>query len=210
MAYNCTMKSSSFVNIVSLAALALLIPTLARAQDGGEAQRAFEAGQYQQVVDAAAPGSPPEVVYLAAQSAQRLGATERAVQMFGQLAQRPQTDPWHFIGVSGRQLVEEQVDASIASARQAVGLAPQEAAAHYQLGLAVAKQQLWPDAAAAFDAAIERQPTFAYSYYYAGLMYSRANRPDLMATRFDQFLKLAPEAPERPEVMSIMRTIRKR
>jgi hypothetical protein len=31
-----------------------------------------------------------------------------------------------------------------------------------------------------------------------------------MATHFEQFLKLAPEAPERPEVQSIMRTLQKR
>jgi hypothetical protein len=29
-----------------------------------------------------------------------------------------------------------------------------------------------------------------------------------MAVHFDQFLKLAPEAPERPEVLSIMKTLR--
>jgi hypothetical protein len=31
-----------------------------------------------------------------------------------------------------------------------------------------------------------------------------------MAIHFDRFLKLAPDAPERPEVMSIMRTVRGR
>ena len=41
-------------------------------------------------------------------------------------------------------------------------------------------------------------------------MHYRANRPDRMASRFEQFLKLAPEAPERPEVLSIMKTIRGR
>jgi hypothetical protein len=30
-----------------------------------------------------------------------------------------------------------------------------------------------------------------------------------MAVHFEQFLKLAPEAPERPEVLSIMRTLKR-
>jgi hypothetical protein len=30
-----------------------------------------------------------------------------------------------------------------------------------------------------------------------------------MSVRFEQFLRLAPEAPERPEVVSIMRTLRR-
>jgi hypothetical protein len=38
----------------------------------------------------------------------------------------------------------------------------------------------------------------------------RANHPDRMANHFEQFLKLAPDAPERPEVTQIMRTVRGR
>ena len=53
-------------------------------------------------------------------------------------------------------------------------------------------------------------PTFAHAQYYAGLSHYRANRPDLMAARFERFLKLAPDAPERPEVQQIMKTIRGR
>jgi hypothetical protein len=48
----------------------------------------------------------------------------------------------------------------------------------------------------------------AYAHYYAGLMHYRAKQPDRMAIRFERFLQLAPDAPERPEVLQIMRTIR--
>ena len=78
-----------------------------------------------------------------------------------------------------------------------------------QLGLALARQQQWPEAAAEFEAASDRQPTNAYAHYYAGMMHYRANRIDRMAVHFEQFLKLAPEAPERPEVLSIMRTLKR-
>ncbi len=50
----------------------------------------------------------------------------------------------------------------------------------------------------------------AYAHYYGGMMHYRANRVDRMAVHFEQFLKLAPEAPERPEVLSIMRTLQSR
>ena len=178
----------------------------AAAQDAGEVRRHFEAGRYQQVVSSTAPESPPDVIYTAAQSHQRLGATDQAVQMYNLLAGRPESDAWHFIGQSGRQIVEGQIDAAVASARQAVATNDGEAAAHYQLGLALARQQQWAEAAAAFDAAIQRQPMNAYAHYYSGMMHYRAGRHDQMAIRFDQFLKLAPEAPERPEVQSIVRT----
>jgi tetratricopeptide (TPR) repeat protein len=192
---------------LTTALLVVAIPTLALAQD---TQRLFEAGQYQQVVDATSPASPPEVVFTAAQSYQKLGANDQAVQMYNRLAERPESDAWHFIGLSGRQLVEGQLDASAASARQAVALAPPDPSANFQLGLVLAKQQQWADAAAAFDVAAERDPSLAYAHYYGGLMHYRANRTDRMAIHFEQFLKLAPQAPERPEVTSIMRTLRGR
>jgi tetratricopeptide (TPR) repeat protein len=172
-------------------------------------QRHFEAGRFQQVVDTPVSDSSPDAIYMAAQSFQKLGANEQALQTYDRLAARPDTDVWHFVGLSGRQLLEGQIDLAIATARQATMVAPQDAAAHFQLGLALARQQNWPEAAAAFEAAIERQPMFAYAHYYGGLAQYRANRPDRMAILFDQFLRLAPEAPERPEVLSIMRTIRR-
>jgi len=192
-----------------LAALAMvLIPTVVLAQDPGEIQRLFESGKYQQVVDSTTPDSPPDVIYTTAQSQQRLGAPDQAAQTFGRLAERPEADPWHFVGLSGRQLVEGNIDAAIASARQAVTMAPDLPASHFQLGLALARQQAWAEAAAEFDATSERQPANAYAHYYSGMMHYRANRIDLMAVHFEQFLKIAPEAPERPEVLSIMRTLR--
>jgi tetratricopeptide (TPR) repeat protein len=191
-------------------AVATFLPTLALAQDPGEIQRLFEAGRFQQVVDATNPASPPEVLYTTAQSQQKMGANEQAAQTFSMLAERPEGDPWHFIGLSGRQMVEGNIDAAVASARQVVAMAPDLPYAHFQLGLVLARQQQWAEAAAAFDAASERQPTNAYAHYYSGMMHYRANRVDRMAVQFEQFLKLAPEAPERPEVVSIMRTLQSR
>ena len=41
-------------------------------------------------------------------------------------------------------------------------------------------------------------------------MYDRLNRSDLMIARLEMFERLAPEAPERPEVTSILQTVRGR
>jgi len=74
----------------------------------------------------------------------------------------------------------------------------------------LAKRQEWQAAATEFDRVTEINPSNAYAHYYGGLMHYRANRPDRMANHFEQFLKLAPEAPERPEVTQIMKTVRGR
>ena len=82
--------------------------------------------------------------------------------------------------------------------------------AHFQLGLVLAKREDWRGAAEAFDRTTQLGPSMAYAHYYGGLMHYRAGRPDRMAIHFEQFLKLAPDAPERPEVLQIMKTVRGR
>jgi tetratricopeptide (TPR) repeat protein len=198
------MKQALFTAVLALSASSVL------AQSASQAQRQFEAGQYQQVVEAATPDGDPALLFTAAQSSQKLGQAEQAIGAYGALAARDEGDPWHSIGLSGQQLMGEDVDGAMASARRAVEMAGNMAETHYQLGMVLAKAKNWSDAADEFDRVNELDPANAYAYYYGGLMHYRANRPDRMANRFERFLTLAPNAPERPEVTQIMRTIRGR
>jgi tetratricopeptide (TPR) repeat protein len=186
-----------------------LLPVAAAAQDPAGLQRMFEAGQFRQVTEATTPAAPPAALYLAGQSHQRLGEIPQAVDVYGRLAATG--DPvWGAIGRSAQQLLQGQLDDAMFSAQGAVGAGPAVPEAHMQLGLVHAQRMAWRDAAAEFDRAAELSPTNAYAHYYGGLMHYRNNRPDQMAVHFEQFLKLAPNAPERPEVTQIMRTIRGR
>lgn len=195
--------------LVFAAAVFALPLHAAFAQDPVQTQKLFEAGQYQQIVESTSPEAPPAALYLAAQSQQKLGANEQAAEMYTRLASRPEGDPWRLIGQSGQQLLQGDAESAHASAQQAVAAAGDSPEAHYQLGLVEAKRQSWSAAAAAFDRAAELNPSSAYAHYYGGLMHYRAKRPDQMAIHFEQFLKLAPEAPERPEVLQIMKTVRR-
>jgi tetratricopeptide (TPR) repeat protein len=194
-------------------ALTLSIVALSRAagaQNTAELQRMFEAGKYQQVVEAAPADAAPPVLYTTGQSHQKLGANDQAKDVYRRLADLPDNDPWHYIGLSAQQLLDGQADAAEESARRATEIAPDLAEAHYQRGLALARREDWRGAASEFDRAAELNPSNAYAHYYGGLMQYRAGRPDRMAIHFEQFLKLAPDAPERPEVLQIMRTVRGR
>jgi tetratricopeptide (TPR) repeat protein len=186
-----------------------LVPAIASAQDAAQVRKLFEAGQYQQVIDTAEGGESSSALYTAAQSHQKLGEAGPARTTYERLAALPEDDVWHFIGLSGQQLLDDNAEA-LESARQAVRMAGDLPEAHYQLGLVLAKRQDWRGAADAFDRAADLNPGHAYAHYYGGLMHYRAGRPDRMANHFEQFLKLAPEAPERPEVLQIMRTVRGR
>jgi tetratricopeptide (TPR) repeat protein len=188
----------------------VFLPAAAMAQDAAEVRRMFEAGRYQQAIQTADAAAGPEALYTAAQSHQKLGAVEDARGTYARLAGLPEDDPWHFVGLSGQQLLDDQTDAALESARHATEMAGHLAEVHYQMGLVLAKRQDWRGAAEAFDRAADLSPVNAYAHYYGGLMHYRAGRPDRMANHFEAFLKLAPEAPERPEVLQIMRTVRGR
>jgi tetratricopeptide (TPR) repeat protein len=185
-------------------------PGDAQAQDEVAIRQMFEAGQYQQVVDATTDAAAPDALYVAAQSRQKLGATNEAWDTYGRLSARSEADVWHFIGLSGQQLLDDQTDSALAAARQAVAMAGDLPDPHYQVGLVLAKRRNWRGAAEAFDRAAGLNPSHAYAHYYGGLMHYQSGRPDRMAIQFEQFLKLAPDAPERPEVLQIMRTVRGR
>jgi tetratricopeptide (TPR) repeat protein len=96
------------------------------------------------------------------------------------------------------------------AARKGVQHGADLAQAHYQLGLVHDARSEHADAANAFARAAELQPQMAYAQYMAGMSFYKAKRVDKMAVYFENFLKLAPMAPERPAVMSIMKTIRGR
>ena len=139
------------------------LPSDVQAQDEVAVRQMFEAGQYQQVIDATTDAAAPDALYAAAQSRQKLGAIDEARDTYGRLAARADTDAWHFIGVSGQQLLDDQTDAALAAARQAAAMAGDLSAAQYQVGLVLAKRRDWGAAAEAFDRAAELDPSHAYA-----------------------------------------------
>jgi tetratricopeptide (TPR) repeat protein len=106
--------------------------------------------------------------------------------------------------------MDKRLDEALASANEAVQLGASLPEAHNQRGIVLMTRKEYADAAGAFTKATQLDPTFAAVYYYAGLANSHVKRVDLMTNNFEKFIKLAPNAPERPEVESILRTVRGR
>jgi tetratricopeptide (TPR) repeat protein len=201
------------MRIPGLIVLAFTSSVLAQAPSPSPKQL-LEAGQYEEVAQAVASSREqgqvdPADTYLAAQSFLKLGQSDNAK---GELARLLclEGDAWKLIGQSSIALIDGDTESALETANQAVATAPEVFFAHYQLGLVKAEQQDWPGAAEAFERASQIDPTFAYAHYYAGLAYSKTRRVDRTATHFETFLKLAPKAPERPAVESVMRTLRGR
>ena len=180
----------------------------ASAQGLADVRKMYDAGQYQQAVAAAqGAGDDARLVYLLAQSQQKLGHRDDARQMYSQLAARPDGDPWHDIGRSAVAQLGGDAAGAVEAATQAAERGAAIPEAHYQRGIALSAKQDWAEAAAAFEKAAELDPAWADAHYYAGLAYSKNKRIDLMAQHFNTFLRLAPQSPSRAEVQSIMRTL---
>ena len=196
-------------NIIAL--VAVLTPGLVLAQPAG-IRALYEAGKHEEVVEAVGnnAAAEPSDVYLAAQSSQKISNNDAANELYTRLAGRDDADPWRHIGESALAISRNNAVAAVTSARRAEELGGDLSYAHYQLGMAYVNQQDFQAASTAFERASELDPGMAYAHYNAGLMYYRVKRIDKMASHFEMFLKLAPEAPERGQVESIMRTVRGR
>jgi len=170
----------------------------------------IESGKYQELIDTvkARPDAPQDQVYLRALAHRKLGQNDGAKEAFGALASAPEGNAWREVGTSGNALVDGKLDEAEAAAKKAVEIDANLAAARYQLGLVETARNDQPQAAEAFAKAAELDPRMAYAHYEAGMAFYKLKRVDRMAVYFENFLKLAPNAPERPAVQSIMRTVR--
>ena len=193
-----------------LIALLLAVSIAGAAQDAP--QKLFESGKYQEAIDAvrAQPEAPPDQVYLCALAHRKLGQNEEAKQAFGALAGAAEGSAWREIGQSGTALVDGNLDGAQASASKAVEVDGNSAPARYQLGVVESARDNQAQAADAFAKAAELDPQMAYAHYEAGMAFYKIKRVDRMAVYFENFLKLAPDSPEKPAVQSIMRTVRGR
>jgi tetratricopeptide (TPR) repeat protein len=175
----------------------------------GSIQSLYEAGRDADVISqvaSAGPSASAVDAWFASQSKLRLGQRTEALDDLMRLSAAA-ADPG--VQVAAR-LAVARLNSDSAALEQARG----EAAAHssnviaqYELGLSYAAGSDFAAAAQAFDRCIDIAPTFAYAYYQSALAYERVGRPDLMANRFDRFVRLAPNAPERPQVDSVLRTV---
>jgi tetratricopeptide (TPR) repeat protein len=201
----------------SLAVSALIVafasPSVVRGQDPPSPQALFDAGRHEDAVNAIAaqPEPPPETIFLAGRSYIHLNRMDEARAQFTRLGvgADPAT-PWSLVGESAIALTESNAALAVEKATHAVALSPDQFHTNYQLGLAQSAAEQWEPAAAAFEKATSLDPSSAYAHYFAGLAYSRFRRIDQMVTHLEYFLKLAPNAPERPAVMSLMQSVRGR
>jgi tetratricopeptide (TPR) repeat protein len=185
-------------------------PPVASAAAGNSVQGLYESGRYREVLNSVNAGNrSAEAVWFAAQSNLRLGQREEAAGQFAQLPQVGGNPAWQVVSDLALALLGDDI-AEIDRASEAAAALQSDPFVQHQLGLAHLRRNDFAAAAQAFDRATQADPRFAYAYYNGGLAYDRLNRTDLVIARLEMFERLAPDAPERPEVASILRTVRSR
>jgi tetratricopeptide (TPR) repeat protein len=197
-----------FTRSVLMLVVAVVMGASARLGAQESPRTLFESGNFQGVLDQTPDDSPVEALYVKALAYLKLGQNDPAKDVFRRLGGGG--DAWRLTGESALAQVDGNLDAALSSAQAAVAADAAVWAAHYQLGLVLEARGESPAAADAFAKAAEANPQMAYAHYNAGMNFYKAQRVDLMAVYFENFLKLAPNAPERPAVESIMRTLRGR
>jgi tetratricopeptide (TPR) repeat protein len=182
----------------------------ANAPPSSTIQTLYESGEDREIVNRVKNSVPDDVTgadrWFAAQSQLRLGLRNEAIDDLAALTQTG-TDP--AVQVAARLAIGRLTndEATLEQARGAAGAYPESLFVQYELGLSYAVRNDFASAARIFDVCIAAAPTFAYASYQSALAYQHLDRPDIMANRFDRFVRLAPNAPERPEVESVLRTI---
>jgi tetratricopeptide (TPR) repeat protein len=186
------------------------IPGVTPTAPSKSVQGLYESGRYQEVLNSVNAGdSSAQALWFAAQSSLKLGQREQASRQFGELPRAGGSPAWQSVSDLAQALIRDNA-ADIDRAREAAAAFPGDPFVQYQLGLAHLRRNDISAAAQAFDRCTEADPRFAYAYYSGGIAYDRLNRTDLAIARLETFERLAPEAPERPEVTSILRTVRGR
>ena len=142
----------------------------------------------------------PRLVFLAAQSQQKLRRPDDARHAYERLAARPAADPWSAIGRSAIALLAGDAAGGVQQADQAVAGGPSIAEAHLQRGLALSAAQNMGDAAAAFQKASDLDPTCRRALLRRDRLLEGSNAPTSPRRTSRRSLKLAPQAPERGEV----------
>lgn len=207
-----------FLKLIAIAALAAVVlwPTASAlsGEEQSDPKTLFESGQWDQAIaaiNAQGEQPSPESSYLAGQSYLRMDQADGARAQFTKLtAGVPEDSPttWSLVGQSATGLLDGNTPLGIEKAQRAVEMASDQFHPNYQLGLAHAAAEQWERAAEAFETASSIDPGFAYAHYYAGLAYSHIKQVSKMATHFESFLTLAPQAPERTAVATLMRRVR--
>jgi|GEM_PF-1602652 tetratricopeptide (TPR) repeat protein len=88
--------------------------------------------------------------------------------------------------------------------------APENVEVAYTTGLVRYLQKAYSDAAPVLKQAVDKDPQRPYTHYYLGMTYYNLNQKAMAIQYLENFLRLAPEAPEAPQVRDLLQRLKRR
>lgn len=77
----------------------------------------------------------------------------------------------------------------------------------FQIGMTYLLQEKWSAAKERFDRVSELDPRYAYLYFYRGIAWDKLGHKDRFVDDLDQFVKLAPNAPEAKTARAVLASV---
>ena len=195
-------------SILSVAAVAMFSSVVVADDQEQSVQKLIERGALEEAVQrAGAEGENAESTFLAAFALLKMNNNGAADERYEQLRERGD-DSWKAIGEAGAKLLARDVEGAMEAASRAVSANDSNPYAHYQLAIVATRQNNYERAMEAFGKAVELKPDFAYAHYYLAQAAQRLRQTPHAVQHYTAFVRLAPDAPERPAVQSLLRTLR--
>jgi tetratricopeptide (TPR) repeat protein len=159
-----------------------------------------------QSVDAAAQYWQGELFYQQSKNNEANAAWQAAAKTAEKLVAADPTDATAQFYLGAALVRQKKFDPALKALRLAVRGGFDEAMVNYQIGFMYLLQQKWQEAKDAFDVGLKVNPRFAPMYYWRAMAWEKLGRKDNMLLDFDQFVKLAPKAPEANKARAILKS----
>ena len=207
------MVGRTMVVVGAALVLAVLTSAFGMAQGIDEAIGLFNEGKYEEAERLLRPLTEdetdnPRAHYYLGLSLLEMDRLEEAESQLNRASQENLAPDMLKVGQARVALKKGETVQAITLLNEAQGTGSDNADIYHFRGIAKASRQDYTGAAADLEKAIMLDPTRAQSHYYAGMVYGRMRRTDLMVNHYQMFLRLAPNSPEASKVQSLLRSVR--
>ena len=147
-----------------------------------------------------------ELYYQQSKNKEATTAWQKAAKSAQQLVAADPTDATAQFYLGAALVRQKKYDPALKALRLAVRGGFNEAMVNQQIGFIYLFQQRWKEAKDAFDLGLKVDPRFAPMYYWRAMAWDKLGRKDNLLLDLDQFVKLAPKAPEANKARAILKS----
>ena len=112
----------------------------------------------------------------------------------------------YYLGAASNRL--KKADTARKALKKAVEGGFDPAMSHFQIAVSYVIQENWQQALESFNQVEKADPRFAHLYFYRGLTWDKLGRKDKLLNDLDQFVKLAPNAPEAKTARAVLDSVK--